>query len=86
MSQRRFFPHLVNLNQLETEIIHNYAAEKGLGRRGFSAALRRIVREWYLLRMIVLPGMPIQPPESVRRIVQEAMERDPERRRTGDEF
>ena len=36
----------VALAPLDIKIIDNLAEKKGLGRRGFSAALRIIVREW----------------------------------------
>ena len=42
---------MVNLEAVEYRIIRQFAEEKGLSRKGFSAALRIIVRDWYSLRI-----------------------------------
>lgn len=36
----------VALEDLDIEIVENFAEQKGLGSRGFSAALRMILRDW----------------------------------------
>ena len=50
----RYITRMVNLETLDYRIIRQFAEEKGLGKKGFSAALRFIVRDWYALRMIRL--------------------------------
>ncbi len=46
MSQTNFTPHLVNLQKREEAIIQRCVEEKGLGGKGFSAAVRLIIHEW----------------------------------------
>jgi hypothetical protein len=41
-----YIQHMVNLHKTEEAIIQRCAEKKGLGTKGFSAALRLIVREW----------------------------------------
>ena len=41
-----YIPRMVNLTQREYQIIKQVAEERTLGTRGFSTALRLIVREW----------------------------------------
>ncbi len=43
---REFMPRCVNLEKRDYWIVRAAAAEKGLGLKGFSAALRLIIREW----------------------------------------
>jgi hypothetical protein len=46
-----YIQRMVNLESIDYRIVRRLAERKGLGRRGFSAALRLIVREWdYLTR------------------------------------
>ena len=42
----KYVRRLVNLEQTDYWIIQRTAREKGLGAKGFSAALRLIIREW----------------------------------------
>ena len=49
---KKFITRLVNLEPLDYKIVRDYADEKGLGRKGFSAALRMILRDWFSLRLI----------------------------------
>lgn len=46
MPRRIYIQRLVNLEQTDYWTVHRYADEKGLGGKGFSAALRMIIREW----------------------------------------
>ena len=49
--QTPYIQRMVNLEPLDYRIVRRLAERKGLGKRGFSAALRLIVREWdYLTR------------------------------------
>jgi hypothetical protein len=41
-----YLPQLVNLEVNDIRIIQEFAEREGLGKRGFSAALRRIIRDW----------------------------------------
>lgn len=43
---REFMPRFVNLEKRDYWIVRGAAEEKGLGLKGFSAALRLIIREW----------------------------------------
>ena len=42
----KYARRLVNLEQTDIRIVQRTAREKGLGGKGFSAALRLIIREW----------------------------------------
>jgi len=42
-----YIRRMVNLEKGDYWIIKRVAQEKGLGSKGFSAALRMIIREWY---------------------------------------
>jgi len=44
--QVRYVQRMVNLQKVDYEIVREYAAELGLGQKGFSAALRLILRDW----------------------------------------
>ena len=44
--QTPYIQRMVNLEPLDYRIVRRLAERKGLGKRGFSAALRLIVREW----------------------------------------
>ena len=55
-----YIPRMVNLEPMDYRIIRNFANEKGLGKKGFSAALRIIVRDWYAITKAASP----QPPHS----------------------
>ncbi|MCD6400520.1 MAG: hypothetical protein J7L73_01205 [Anaerolineales bacterium] len=46
-SRSVYIRRMVNLGKEDYWIIKRIAQEKGLGSRGFSAALRLIIREWY---------------------------------------
>jgi len=59
--KNRYTPRLFNLNDREYLAICRFAAEKSLGPRGISAALRMIIREWLILTNRTLP----LPPQSV---------------------
>jgi len=50
MSTSRNIPHLVNLDPLDYRIVRQFALEKGLGGKGFSAGIRYIIRDWSDLR------------------------------------
>ncbi len=50
MPKRSFIRRMVNLEVRDYKAIWEFAREKGLGGKGFSAALRMIVREWQFYR------------------------------------
>lgn len=51
MSQKpEYIPRLVNLTLQDYRTVRRLAEEKGLGSKGFSAALRMIIREWSALQ------------------------------------
>ena len=47
-----YIQRMVNLEPLDYRLVREFAEEKGLGRKGFSAALRFIIRDWYALQII----------------------------------
>ena len=47
-----YLPHMVNLEVNDVRLIRQVANHAGLGDRGFSAALRIIIREWALTNQI----------------------------------
>ena len=44
--QRDYVPRMINLERSDYLIVKRMAVERGLGDKGFSAALRMIIREW----------------------------------------
>ncbi len=44
--QRDYVPRMINLERSDYQIVKRMAEERGLGDKGFSAALRMIIREW----------------------------------------
>lgn len=52
---REFMPRCVNLEARDYRIVREAADEKGLGSKGFSAALRLIIREWEAARKAAHP-------------------------------
>ena len=42
----QYIQRLVNLEQSDYQVVRRLAQEKGFGGKGFSAALRLIIREW----------------------------------------
>ena len=45
-----YVPRMINLERSDYELVKQYAKDCGLGKRGFSAATRLIIREWSLLK------------------------------------
>ena len=43
--QRDYVPRMINLERSDYQIVKRTAEERGLGDKGFSAALRMIIRE-----------------------------------------
>jgi hypothetical protein len=43
--QREYVPHMINLEHSDYPIVKHMAEKRGLGDKGFSAALRMIIRE-----------------------------------------
>ena len=41
-----YIHRMVSLEEFDFETIHQVAQERGMGRKGFSKALRTIIREW----------------------------------------
>ena len=52
-----YIPQMVNLEINDLRLIQQVAEQKGLGDKGFSAALRSIIREWALLNRTNQPGV-----------------------------
>jgi hypothetical protein len=52
MPTSRYLTRLVNLEPLDYHIVRRFANEKGLGGKGFSAALRLIIGEWYSIQSV----------------------------------
>ena len=46
----KYIQRVVNLEPSDYRTVKQLAQEKGLGGKGFSAALRMIIREWRLMR------------------------------------
>ena len=46
IEKEKFTARVVNLGEKDVERVWELAAEKGLGAKGFSAAVRMIIREW----------------------------------------
>ena len=42
----QYVPRMINLEQRDYQIVRKVADQRGLGEKGFSAALRMIIREW----------------------------------------
>jgi hypothetical protein len=42
----KYIPRKINLEARDYAVVKKFAQEKGLGAKGFSAALRMIIREW----------------------------------------
>ena len=47
-----YLPQMVNLEVNDVRLIRQFANHAGLGEKGFSAALRIIIREWALNNQI----------------------------------
>lgn len=45
-----YVPRMINLERSDYELVKQYAKDCGLGKRGFSAAARLIIREWSVLK------------------------------------
>ena len=45
-----YVPRMINLERSDYELVKQYAKDCGLGKRGFSAAARLIIREWSALK------------------------------------
>jgi hypothetical protein len=43
---REYVPRMINLEPSDYQIVRRVADDRGLGDKGFSAALRMIIREW----------------------------------------
>ena len=50
-----YLQRIVNLERRDYDTIKKVAREKGLGGKGFSAALRLIIREWEMLTNTIIP-------------------------------
>ena len=42
----QYVPRMINLEAQDYQIVRRVADQRGLGEKGFSAALRMIIREW----------------------------------------
>ena len=42
----QYVPRMINLEPQDYQVVRRVADERGLGDKGFSAAMRMIIREW----------------------------------------
>jgi hypothetical protein len=62
IDDREYMRRIVNLERCDYELVMQVAKQRGLGKRGFSAALRMIIREWQGMREAYsLPEFPTSP-------------------------
>ena len=47
----QYVPRMINLEQSDYNTVRRLAEERGLGEKGFSGALRMIIREWAELQL-----------------------------------
>lgn len=52
----QYIPRKINLEARDYAVVKKFAQEKGLGGKGFSAALRMIIREWLALSQPTKPS------------------------------
>lgn len=52
---------IVNLERCDYDLVKQVAKQRGLGKRGFSAAMRMIIREWSYMQPTADP-LPQYPP------------------------
>ena len=57
----KYITRLVNLEQSDYWIVKRIAQERGLGGKGFSAALRMIIREWFASNYLSSPAAQAAP-------------------------
>ena len=50
--RHQYVPRRINFEQSDYNIVRRLAIERGLGEKGFSAALRMIIREWQQLQLV----------------------------------
>ncbi|HLA97465.1 MAG TPA: hypothetical protein VJL34_03355 [Anaerolineales bacterium] len=67
MPPRIYIQRLVNLEQSDDWTVRQHAGEKGLGAKGFSAALRLIIREWRELKHLE------PPPSNIEEVLEEEL-------------
>ncbi len=58
---REYVQRFVNLEKQDYWIVKRLAEEKGLGLKGFSAALRLIIREWHATQTSLIPHPLLSP-------------------------
>jgi hypothetical protein len=74
----QYITRLVNLTPQDYLTVRRYAEAKALGGKGFSAALRMIIREWDILRRAILHmPCPDQVSEAASSIVLDLTPIDP---------
>ena len=56
--KRKYIARMVNLEPQDYRTVRRLADEKGLGGKGFSAAVRMIIREWQAYSGRVSPSLP----------------------------
>ena len=54
MPKTNFIPRIINFEPMDYQVVRQFAEQKRLGKKGFSAALRTIIREWHTSRMVRL--------------------------------
>jgi len=47
-----YVPRMINLESQDYQIVRRVADQRGLGEKGFSAALRMIIREWQEFQLL----------------------------------
>ena len=62
--KQKYIARIVNLEPQDYRTVRRLANEKGLGGKGFSAALRMIIREWSALQRPVYDATPPADPDA----------------------
>ena len=67
MPASQYIPRMVNLEPMDYRIIRKVMLEKGLSKKGFSAAIRMIIREWSAIQATLPPPNPPNKPPAASR-------------------
>ena len=64
-----YIPRMINFSSKEFEIVNDVVLKKGLGGKGFSAAVRLIINEWHELVKHTMPPPEPKPERSANDLV-----------------
>ena len=67
--QINYIPRMINFSTKEFQIVNNVVRKKGLGGKGFSAAVRLIINEWHDLVKHNLPPPEPKPERSANSLI-----------------